>query len=140
MKIYLHYYCSCLFLRNSTATNLCIYNVSFLTTFFLVACIGTYKVLLASTIGLCIIAIFRYYFNLAIYSPIRQGNHYFCVIFVVMADSNRPRASNSLPRYKATFRPLLWYNSKPFLFQSFCFYGRWLKGIARKSILPIYFF
>nr|DAK44346.1 MAG TPA: hypothetical protein [Caudoviricetes sp.] len=30
MKIYSHYYCSCLFLRNSTATNLCIYNVSFL--------------------------------------------------------------------------------------------------------------
>lgn len=92
MKIYLHYYYSCLFLRNSTATNLCIYNVSFLTTFFPTACIGTYKVLLASVVGLCIVAIFRYYFNLATYSPIRQGNHYFCVIFVGAVDLNHPRA------------------------------------------------
>lgn len=37
--------------------------------------------LLASTVGLCIVAIFGYYHNPATYSPIRQGNRYVSVAF-----------------------------------------------------------
>lgn len=37
--------------------------------------------LLASTVGLCIVAIFGYYHNPATYSPIRQGNRYVNVAF-----------------------------------------------------------
>lgn len=123
MKIYLHYYCSCLFLRNSTATNLCIYNVSFLLLSSPLLASALIKVLLASVVGLCIVAIYECYFNSATYSPIRQGNHYLCVIFVGAVDLNHPRAIPPLLHLLFLSVSVLIYQlriSLSYQFQIFC--------------------